>query len=222
MSERYRFTGVIESARGGGAVILVPPETATALGGIKQMRVIGTVNGVEHRSSTMPYRGALYLGVHRATREAAGVSVGDEVSVVVSRDESRVSWRSRRRCRRPWPPNLTCAPASRRSRSLGGASSQTPSRRPSAQRRGRSGSTQRSIACASLADRGPRATGTWRIGHSAWAGARTKLTSRGACGGHTRPATDRTSRPRHPGPCAWSVAPAARSGGGGRPAPGCC
>lgn len=88
MSERYRFTGVIESARGGGAVILVPPETATALGGIKQMRVIGTVNGVEHRSSTMPYRGALYLGVHRATREAAGVSVGDEVSVVVSRDGS--------------------------------------------------------------------------------------------------------------------------------------
>jgi hypothetical protein len=86
--ERLRFRGVIEAARGGGAVVLVPPEVGAALGGNKQMRVFGTVNGVEFRSSTMPYRGAFYMGVHKATREAAGVSIGDEVDVVVTRDDS--------------------------------------------------------------------------------------------------------------------------------------
>jgi hypothetical protein len=52
------------------------------------MRVIGTVNGVAYQSSTMPYGGrGLFMGVQRATREAAGVSFGDAVDVVVSRDE---------------------------------------------------------------------------------------------------------------------------------------
>ena len=83
-----RFRGVIEPARGGGAVVLVPPEVGAALGGNKQMRVFGTVNGVEYRSSTMPYRGAFYMGVHKATREAAGVAIGDEVDVTVTRDDS--------------------------------------------------------------------------------------------------------------------------------------
>jgi bifunctional DNA-binding transcriptional regulator/antitoxin component of YhaV-PrlF toxin-antitoxin module len=88
MNEPHRFRGVIEPARGGGAVVLVPSETAAALGGLRQMRVSGTVNGTEYRSSTMPYRGALYMGVHKATREAAGVSVGDEIEIVVARDDS--------------------------------------------------------------------------------------------------------------------------------------
>jgi bifunctional DNA-binding transcriptional regulator/antitoxin component of YhaV-PrlF toxin-antitoxin module len=86
--ESLRFRGVIEAARGGGAVVLVPPEVGAALGGNKQMRVFGTVNGVAYRSSTMPYRGAFYMGVHKATREAAGVAIGDEVEVTVTRDDS--------------------------------------------------------------------------------------------------------------------------------------
>jgi hypothetical protein len=83
-----RFRGVIEAARGGGAVVLVPPEVGAALGGNKQMRVFGTIDGVEYRSSTMPYRGAFYMGVHKATREAAGVAIGDEIEVTVTRDDS--------------------------------------------------------------------------------------------------------------------------------------
>jgi hypothetical protein len=88
MTEEHRFRSVIEAARGGGAVALIPPEVTTALGGLKQMRVTGTLNGTAFRSSTMPYRGAFYLGVHKATREAAGVSVGDEVELTVLRDDS--------------------------------------------------------------------------------------------------------------------------------------
>ena len=68
--------------------MLLPHDVADALGGLKQMRVVGTVNGVPYHSSTMPYGGkGLFMGVHKATREAAGARVGDSVEVVVSRDD---------------------------------------------------------------------------------------------------------------------------------------
>lgn len=88
MGDEHRFRSVIEAARGGGAVALIPPDVTARLGGLKQMRITGTLNGTAFRSSTMPYRGAFYLGVHKATREAAGVSVGDEVELTVVRDDS--------------------------------------------------------------------------------------------------------------------------------------
>jgi bifunctional DNA-binding transcriptional regulator/antitoxin component of YhaV-PrlF toxin-antitoxin module len=88
VSVEHRFKAELEAARSGGAVVLVPAEIATALGGMKQMRVVGTVNGAPYQSSTMPYGGrGLFMGVHKATRDAAGVNVGDSVEVVVARDE---------------------------------------------------------------------------------------------------------------------------------------
>jgi bifunctional DNA-binding transcriptional regulator/antitoxin component of YhaV-PrlF toxin-antitoxin module len=89
MGEQHRFRGTIEPAQGpGAAVILIAPEVATALGGLKQMRVTGSLNGVVFQSSTFPYRGTgLYMGLHKATREAAGVAVGDEVEIEVARDD---------------------------------------------------------------------------------------------------------------------------------------
>ena len=87
-AEEHRFTAELEAARAGGAIVLIPAEIATALGGLKQMRVIGTINGVAYHSSTMPYGGrGLFMGVHKATREAAGVAFGDTVEVTVARDE---------------------------------------------------------------------------------------------------------------------------------------
>ncbi len=88
MAEKLTFKSVIESARGGGAVAEIPPEVTQALGGLKQMRVFGTVNGVAYKSSTMPYRGAFYLGVHKATREAAGLDIGAEAEIEITRDDS--------------------------------------------------------------------------------------------------------------------------------------
>ena len=41
VGEGHRFSATIEAARGGGAVVLVPSEVATALGGLKQVRVVG-------------------------------------------------------------------------------------------------------------------------------------------------------------------------------------
>lgn len=88
MADEHQFRSVIEAARGGGAVAEIPSHVRDALGGNKQMRVTGTLNGTPFRSSTMPYRGAFYLGVHKATRETAGVGIGDEVEITLVRDDS--------------------------------------------------------------------------------------------------------------------------------------
>jgi hypothetical protein len=79
---------VIEAAVGGGAAAQIPPDVTQALGGKKQMRVTGLLNGHPIRSSTMPYRGGFYVGLHKAAREAAGVSIGDEVELELTRDDS--------------------------------------------------------------------------------------------------------------------------------------
>ena len=88
MAEAIRFKTTLEPARGGGAVARIPPEFVSPLGGLKQMRVFGTVNGFGFRSSTMPYRGGFFLGLHKATREAAGIEFGDPLEIEISRDDS--------------------------------------------------------------------------------------------------------------------------------------
>ena len=74
--------------RGSGlAVIDLPREVTTALGGLKQIRVRGTLNGVGFTSNVMPAgKGVLALSVSRATLTASGLAVGDEAAVEVERD----------------------------------------------------------------------------------------------------------------------------------------
>jgi hypothetical protein len=88
MADSVRFKATLESARGGGAVARIPEEHVAPLGGLKQMRVLGTVNGFAFKSSTMPYRGGFYLGLHKATREAAGIDFGDPLEIELTRDTS--------------------------------------------------------------------------------------------------------------------------------------
>jgi hypothetical protein len=84
-----RFAGTLEPARGGGAFVSLPAEVLARLGGGTRLRVRGTLNGVGFRSSTMPTGGgAACLGVHRATREAAGAAFGDTVVVEVEVDDA--------------------------------------------------------------------------------------------------------------------------------------
>jgi bacteriocin resistance YdeI/OmpD-like protein/uncharacterized protein DUF1905 len=84
---RQRFTGTLESARGGGAVVVLPDEVLIALGGGSRFRVTGSLNGVEFESSTMGMgAGRVCLGVHKATRATAGVDVGDAVEIEIERD----------------------------------------------------------------------------------------------------------------------------------------
>ncbi len=88
MAGPFRFRAKIEAARGGGAVARIPDELVGPLGGLKQMRMTGTLNGVPMRTSTMPYSGAFYVGLHKAVREQADVAVGDDVEIELTRDES--------------------------------------------------------------------------------------------------------------------------------------
>jgi hypothetical protein len=80
--------GTLEPARGGGAFVSLPAEVLSRLGGGTRLRVRGTLNGVDFRSSTMPMGGGTArLGVHKATREAAGAGFGDRVVVEVEIDD---------------------------------------------------------------------------------------------------------------------------------------
>jgi bifunctional DNA-binding transcriptional regulator/antitoxin component of YhaV-PrlF toxin-antitoxin module len=85
---RQRFTGTIEAGRGGGAFVVIPEKVLTALGGGNRFRVTGTLGGAAFESSTMGMGGGrVCLGVHKATREAAGVDVGDRVEIEIDRDD---------------------------------------------------------------------------------------------------------------------------------------
>ena len=88
MADSIKFKTTLEPARGGGAVARIPEDQVAPLGGRKQMRVLGTVKGIPFRSSTMPYRGGFYLGVHKAIREAAGIEFGEPIEIELTRDTS--------------------------------------------------------------------------------------------------------------------------------------
>ena len=93
MPETVRFKARIEAARGGeasggGAVAVIPAALVGAVGGPRQQRVIGTMNGLPFKSSTQTYGGVYYVGLHKATREAAGVAFGDEVELELTRDDA--------------------------------------------------------------------------------------------------------------------------------------
>ena len=65
----------------------VPRTVSEALGKRGQVRVRGTLNGVEFKSNLMPMGdGSHCLGVHKATQVAAGIDFGDEVSVQMEED----------------------------------------------------------------------------------------------------------------------------------------
>lgn len=89
MATMTRFQGRLEAGRGGGAFVVVPADVLEELGGERQrFRVTGTLNGVEFASSTMPMGGGqVCVGLHKATRQAAGVEIGDLVDMRVERDD---------------------------------------------------------------------------------------------------------------------------------------
>ena len=83
-----RFSGELCAGRGGGAFVVLPADVLAALGGGSRFRVTGTLNGVAFESSTMAMGGGqVCLGVHKATRAAAGVEIGDIVELEVERDD---------------------------------------------------------------------------------------------------------------------------------------
>lgn len=78
-----------EDKPGGLAVVDVPEDLVTELGGRRQMRVSGSLNGTDFTGSTMLVAGGgLCVGVSKAALKAAGASVGDDVALSLSRAPS--------------------------------------------------------------------------------------------------------------------------------------
>ncbi len=81
------FTGTLEAGPHGGAFVVLPDQVLAALGGGSRFCVTGALNGVSFASSTMATgAGHVCLGVHKATRQAAVVDIGDVVEVEIERD----------------------------------------------------------------------------------------------------------------------------------------
>lgn len=75
-----------EDRPGGLAVIDVPLNLVDELGGRRQMRMAGSLNGVPFSGSTMLVAGGGFcVGVSRAALKSAAVSVGDDVEVQLTR-----------------------------------------------------------------------------------------------------------------------------------------
>jgi hypothetical protein len=90
MAGASRFRGKIRFFRpelkAGLAVVDIPKSVAAALGGLKQMKVRGNLNGADFNSNTMPAGGGvLALSLSRKLLDSAGVKVGDEIDVELER-----------------------------------------------------------------------------------------------------------------------------------------
>jgi hypothetical protein len=73
-----------EDKPGGLAVVDVPADLVGALGGRRQYRVTGTINGAQFAGSTMLVAGGGFcVGVARAVLRAAHAAVGDEVTMTL-------------------------------------------------------------------------------------------------------------------------------------------
>ena len=77
-----------EDKPGGLAVIDIPADLVADLGGRRQMRMTGSLNGVRFTGSTMLVAGGGFcVGVSKAALKAAGLAMGDEVDVELARSD---------------------------------------------------------------------------------------------------------------------------------------
>lgn len=86
--DSVKFRGTVrrfrEDSPGGLAVVDVPADLVQTLGGRRQMRVEGTLNGAAFTGSTMLVAGGGFcVGVSKAALKAGNVSVGDEVELSI-------------------------------------------------------------------------------------------------------------------------------------------
>jgi len=82
-----RFQARLEE-HSGGSLVQVPKEVSDQLGGRARIKVQGRLNQLPFRGSTMPTGdGTHCLGFRKDQRAAAGVEIGDVVTVELGRDE---------------------------------------------------------------------------------------------------------------------------------------
>jgi Bacteriocin-protection, YdeI or OmpD-Associated/Domain of unknown function (DUF1905) len=68
--------------------VVVPDEVARSFGTDRRMPVRASFNGVPYRGSMVSWSGMACIGVTKAIMAEAGVSMGDELDVVLELDEA--------------------------------------------------------------------------------------------------------------------------------------
>ena len=87
MAREQRFLAIIQEGGRGGAAVMVPDEVVHTLGGGGRIPVQATFDGVMYRGSVVRMGSRAVLGVTKDIRADIGKAVGDEVVVVVDRDD---------------------------------------------------------------------------------------------------------------------------------------
>jgi hypothetical protein len=83
ISARIRYWD--EEKQAGLAVADIPAKSVDELGGRRQMRVKGTLNGKPFTGATMLLQGGGFcVGVTKDAMRAAGVAIGDTVTLVLA------------------------------------------------------------------------------------------------------------------------------------------
>jgi hypothetical protein len=84
---RFRGTLTATPSRGGGTLVPVPRDVALKLGLKGMPKIQAVIAGQPYRGSLMPMGDGTYcLGVLKSIQEAAGVGLGDTVSVELALD----------------------------------------------------------------------------------------------------------------------------------------
>lgn len=88
VEKKIRFKVKLVGQEGSSATGFYAPFDVPATFGTRaRVPVRGTINGYAFRSSLMPMGGGYCIAVNKTMREGAKVKVGDEVDVVLERDE---------------------------------------------------------------------------------------------------------------------------------------
>jgi hypothetical protein len=86
--KKYKFKAKIAAGDGGGAYVLFPYDTEKEFGTKGKVRVKAIFNGVPYTGSLFKYGNPLHiLGMPKAIREQTGKGPGDNIEVVVWRDD---------------------------------------------------------------------------------------------------------------------------------------
>ncbi|MGB7538164.1 MAG: YdeI/OmpD-associated family protein [Anaerolineales bacterium] len=89
MTQKIKFSAVIEDAGKGGAFVTIPFDVEKEYRK-KRVKVLATCNGEPYRGSLVRMGGPCHiLGVQKAIRTKIGKSIGDTIEVTVEEDTTR-------------------------------------------------------------------------------------------------------------------------------------
>ena len=81
-----RFSAILGGDSGEAPTVELPFDAKERYGKVRAP-VRGTVNGTPFRTTVAAYGGVHMIGFRKELREAAGIAIGDQVTVEIERDD---------------------------------------------------------------------------------------------------------------------------------------